>query len=40
MHPHAFVGEEGVADAEHECFHAANLSAVLDINNQVFRSSI
>ena len=40
MNADAFVGKQGVADAEHEHFHCFNLSARCSNNNQVNRSSI
>jgi hypothetical protein len=40
MNADAFVGEQGVADAEHERFHIFNLSARWLNNNQAINSSI
>jgi hypothetical protein len=39
MYADAFVGEQGVADAEHERFHDFNLPAHCSNNNQVIHSS-
>jgi hypothetical protein len=40
MNAYAFVGEQGVADAEHERFHGFNLAARHSNNNQGFSPNI
>jgi hypothetical protein len=41
MDANAFIGEQGIADAEHErfCFHRLNLSARYSNNNQEARTT-